>query len=318
MAGKLAKWILAFIFIAIAIAPFASADNMMGEHCEEAFLFEPGSQVMCEQETKFNTWTNLFIDGNEFIMDGVKDSTTGYRDVSIENPELRDIKQGILVIANALTILVMTYAGYMWIASSTNPKKRTKAKAQLVNAIYMLIFLNAGFFIANLGHELGTNMASYLETNTEEFFEETPWLDIKNANPGNDVEATYSRFSSLAVASPVLMLSGWLYTTFMYLRNIVVLLIVALAPLVVVLFFFEPTKPYGAILAVLYGIELFLPVLLFPLFKISTLLFSGSEPKLNILIMASTLLIAVALHLIVVGVAMIKSSGSIWISGEED
>lgn len=310
------KNIAIIILIALAVVPLAAAEDIMGQDCEEAYLFEPGSQIRCEVETKFNIWTELFVEANEFIMEGVKESTTGYRDVSVDHPEIKEIKANILLIANALAVLVLTYAGYIWIVSATDPKKRDQARRQLTSGIYMLIFLNAGFFIANLGYELGTNVASYLESDTEEFFEETPWIKLKNEYPGNDVEATYSKFSSLAVVSPVLLISGWAYTSLMYLRNMVILLLLAIAPLIVVLLFFEPTKPYGVILALLYGIELFLPVLFFPMFKISTLMFSTTNQKLNILIMSSVFIIGVLLHVLIVGVAMIKAAGSIWINEE--
>jgi hypothetical protein len=317
MNGKISfKSIAIMILIALAVIPFAAADDIMGQDCEEAYLFEPGSEIRCEVETKFNIWTLIFVDANEFIMEGVKESTTGYRDVAVDHPEIRDIKQNILLIANALAVLVLTYAGYVYVISATDPRKREQARRQLTSGIYMLIFLNAGFFIANLGYELGTEVASYLESDTEEFFEETPWVELKNEHPGNDVEATYNKFSSLAVVSPVLLVSGWAYTSLMYLRNMVILLLLAIAPLLVVLFFFEPTKPYGVILALLYGIELFLPVLFFPMFKISTLMFSSNQ-KLNILIMSSVFVIGVLLHLLIVGVAMIKAAGSLWIKEEE-
>lgn len=307
------------ILIALAmflLIPLVKAEDILGQDCEEAYLFEPGSEMKCEVETKFNLWTNLFVDGNDFIMEGVKESTKGYRDVSVDNPEIKEIKNDMLLIANALAVLVITYAGYIYIISATDPKKRDQARRQLTGGIYMLIFLNAGFFIANLGYDLGTDIASYLESDTEEFFSETPWIDLKNEHPGNDVEATYDKFSSLAVVSPVLMISGWGYTSLMYLRNMIILLLLALAPLIVVLFFFEPTKPYGVILALLYGIELFLPVIFFPMFKVAGLMFSGNH-RLDILIMSSALIVGILLHLLIVGVAMIKAAGTLWVKEED-
>lgn len=318
---KSRSWIWWAVLAALVVLAFAipvRGDDILGQDCEEAYLFEPGSEVKCQKETEFNMWTNLFVDANEFIMEGVKDSTTGYRDVQTSDAEVQDIKNSILAIANALAVLVLVYGGYLWIISATDPKIRNKARRQIVAAMYMLIFLNAGFFIANLGYELGTKTASYLEVNTEEFFEKTPWEQLKEEYGGNDIEDTYNKFSSLAVASPILLISGWCYTSLMYLRNMVIILLVALAPLIVVLFFFEPTKPYGKLLALLFGVELFLPVLFFPLFKISTLMFKSGEHKINILIMAATLMIAVLLHIVVVGVAMVKSAGSFWVKEEED
>ena len=305
-------WIIFLVLIVLAAAIPVNAGDLMGQHCADAYLFEPGSEIRCETETQYIMWADLFSDSNEFIMEGVKDSTTGYANIDAKNsPEIKNINNNILLIANALAVLILTYAGYLWIISSTDPKGRNKAKRQLINAIYMLIFINAGYFIASLGYDLGTETASYLEVNTEEFFVETPWTELNNANATSlDVEGTYNRFSSLAVASPVLLISGWAYTSLMYLRNMTILLLFALSPLIVVLFFFDPTKPYGSILAILFGIELFLPVLFFPLFKISTLMFSQDDPRINILVMAAALMIAVLLHLTIVAVAIIKSAGS--------
>ena len=317
---RLRKNIALGILIALALVllvPIVRADDILGQDCEEAYLFEPGSEMKCELETKFNLWTNLFVDSNNFIMDGVKASTTGYKDISTTNPKINEIKNDMLLIANALAVLVITYAGYVYIISATDPKKRDKARRQLTNGVYMLIFLNAGFFIANLGYELGTDMASYLETDTEEFFGNEPWINLKNEHSGNDVEATYQKFSSLAVVSPVLMISGWGYTSLMYLRNMVILLLLALAPLIVVLFFFEPTKPYGVILALLYGIELFLPVIFFPMFKVAGLMITSSDHKINILVMSAALMIGILLHLLIVLVAMIKAAGTLWVKEED-
>ncbi len=317
-------WAVAAILLVLAIAIPVNAADILGKDCAEAYLFEPGSQVKCEKETEFNMWSQLLIDSNQNVMDGVKKSTVGYKTINtdpgtnqVTHTGVVDLKNKILLVAELLGVLAITYSGYVWIVSPSNPKARAKAKRQLTNAIYMLIFLNAGFFIANLGYDLGIKTASYLEADTQEFFTKTPWEELKNENTGNDLEGTYAKFSSLAASSPLLILSGWAYITLMFLRNILVVLLLVLAPLLVVLFFFEQTKPFGSMLALIFVVELFLPVLFFPLFKVSTFLFTG-DANINIMIMASTLVVAFLLHIAVIGLIVVKSAGSLRPQEDDD
>lgn len=299
-------WTLAVMLI--LLAPAVLAQDIMGADCSNAYIFEPGAQVKCEVETKYIAWSEILIGSNDFVMEGVKKSTEGYREVTKENSELVAIKNSMLVIAVALAALVLTYGGYLWIISATDAKVRHAAKRQLMGALYMLIFVNAAFFLGGVVFDLSVEVASYLESNTQDFFNQEPWMDIKNANRGTDVEGSFNRFKELVIVSPMLIFSGWLYMATMYLRNIVVLLLLALAPIVVVLFFFRPSRPWGTLLIILFGVELFMPVLFFPMFKIASIMFS-SNSKLNIIIISASLLIAVFLHLAVVGVAIFKSAG---------
>ena len=213
----------------------------------------------------------------------------------------------------------------MYIASSSDPRKRNKAKTMLMSSMYMIIFVGAAHYISTLTFDAGFEAASMVDTNIQGFLTQDPWKELISAEPpesdigegdNEDVARAYARFSSIVSVAPLFILSGWAYILVMYLRNMIVALLTVVAPIIVVLFFFHPTRAFGITLFSLYGVELFIPVFLFPIFKIADVLMSVSDTtaSVKIVIMASALGAAVVLHILLAGVAVVKASA--W-RGEE-
>jgi hypothetical protein len=256
-----------------------------------------------------NVWAQVLAESSGFLMENVKESTAGYRDVDDESDDFGDTKSDVKNIANALILLALTYAGLMYVVSAADPKKRFSAKKQMIAFVYMIIFANAGYYLADMAYGLSISSAVMIESNTDGFMNADPWDDLIGTNTGGGdyVQSSYNKFSSLAVVTPILLVCGWAYVMLMYLRNMLVILLTVLAPLLVVLLFFQPTKAFGKVLTILYGVELFLPALFFPVFSIAEKLI-GDDPQIDIGIIAAALGVAVMLHLVLVGVTIMKSS----------
>lgn len=301
--------LIAIALAVIMLLPMVSAAEVIGSECSSGLILDTKVHEACHQQTNFNVWAQTLADSSDFLMKNAKDSTAGYKDVGGEASKFENTKSGVNKVANALIILAITYAGTIYVVSGTDPKKRFEAKRQLIAFVYMIIFANAAFYLAGLAYDLSQGSATMIESNTDEFMEADPWNDIVNDDAGGEdaLQASYNKFSSVAVVTPIMLVTGWSYVLLMYLRNMVVILLTVLAPMVVVLFFFEPTKSFGKVLAILYAVELFLPALFFPVFEVAGNLL-GSDPQINIGIIASALAVAVMLHLVLVGVTIIKSA----------
>ncbi len=303
------KRIFLVLFLAILLVPLAGAVEVIGKSCSGGIILDTKVHEECHQETTMNTWAHTLAKSSDFVMKNAKESTAGYKDIEEESSEFNDTKSNVRNIANALILLALMYAGLTFVISGTDPKKRFDAKRQMIAFIYMIIFANAAFYLAGLAYDLSTKSAGMIESDTDDFMTKDPWNDLINQNEGGNqtMQASFNKFSSLAISTPILLLSGWSYVLLMYMRNMVVVLLTVLAPIVVVLFFFQPTKAFGKVLAILYAVELFLPALFFPIFAIAEKIL-GSDASLNIGIMASALAVAVLLHIVLVGVTIMKAS----------
>ncbi len=316
--GKMKKLIF-LLLIALLIVPLAQA-SVIGKSCSGGKTFDIESQEQCHQETNFNIWAHTLADSSKFLMESVKASTTGYKDITEDTNAFNDIKSSVKNIASLIILLAITYAGTLYIVSGTDPKKRFGAKKQLIAFVYMIIFANIAFYLAGMVYDVSVGATWVVESdNTQDFMNADPWQDLIDSEESGDdadyVQSAYNKFSSLAVATPILLISGWAYVLLMYLRNMLVILLTVFAPLIVVLFFFQPTKAFGKVLAILYVVELFLPVLFFPVFAVADKILGG-DYIMDIGIMASALAVAVVLHLVLVGVAIMRSS-QLGISSEE-
>ncbi len=306
------KFIMIMFFILLLI-PFSSASENLGSSCGMAHPSEPAKVLECEKQTEFILWSRILSKSSDFVMKGVEDSTLAYDWFEIDSDGFKSngldrMMKFMLILGNSLVLLVLVLSGYMWITSSADPKKRDKAKSYLTNAIYMIIFINFGFLIANIALDVSTETSYFLQDEIgDDFFNTQPWNNITNKVDEKDLEGNYNVFSSIVTTAPVLFISGGLYISSMYFRNIIIVLLMILSPIIILLFFFEPTKSFGKILAILYGIELFLPLMFFPLFRICNLMISGKDNEISIMIIAATLMVAVAIHVIVVSVAILKS-----------
>lgn len=305
-----------FVFLMfLAFLPVAFSVEALGPSCDNNENYGVKEQVLCGQETELLSKISVYSQNSQDVLDSVKESTQTY-DVKSNNT-LSDIQNNVLFIASGLILFVFTYSGLMWIVSSTSPKQREKAKKYLTASFYMILFVVAASYLTDLAHDLSNGSVVALSSSSDTFFDASPWYDIANKDYGGSdhISNFQVRYNKLESISPVFIFIGWIYLILMYLRNMLIVLFTVLAPLIIIMFFYPPTRSYGKFILALYLIELLIPIVFYPVFAIAAGMFSGVSETTQITIMAAALAVASILHVLLLVVGVMKASSY---SGGED
>ena len=289
---------LMYVLIILVFLPgvFVGAD-VLGVDCQGAFSLDPQAQAKCELETRYIYEAQIFIDQNDLIMNQTQIVTERYNQgLPAAIQHLGDI---VLVVANFLLVLVLVYGGYIWIISAADPEQRHYAKKILTNFFFMIIFVNAAFFFFAIALDVSSSSIQLIKADTDTFFEAQPWENLTNSYAGQlNLTQSFERYNTIQSPSKVLFATGWSYVLLMHLRNIIILTVYVISPLVLVLLLFVPTRDYGKFLLVLFLVEVFVPILFFIIFRVAALLLEGSvDHHYNFILICSALFSSAVLHL---------------------
>ena len=87
------------ILVILAILPIVTAvGSLIGTSCDvnsDSLM----AREECAQETKYLSWANVISDSCKFVMDSVRESSVGYKNLKEPESELKDIKNKITVIS---------------------------------------------------------------------------------------------------------------------------------------------------------------------------------------------------------------------------
>ncbi len=166
----------------------------------------------------------------------------------IENPPSIALFQGVWqVIVALLSILygfLFLYAGYQFMTSGHDVVKRELAKESLKNAILLIIFVQASFYLYGLMLELGSALASTVLVQVDPAFFQLTADNVVNVALEFLLVLTYA----------VVLLATIVVLT---LRYLVVAAGVIFAPVGIFCYFVPPLRSYGKLILNLLGMAIF-------------------------------------------------------------
>ena len=196
--------------------------------------------------------------------------------------------------------LLIIWAGFTFIISGYDPRKREHAKEWLQNIIVMIVLVHASYFIYELAVELGSVMTSTTLTLIPESF-----FLLTIDNPTNiALEIIFAVFYILTLLLTSLIL---------VIRYDIVAVGVALFPLAIFSYFLPPLRPYGLLLLHFMGVCIFVTfldaVLLVGFAKLVEIpLFAN----IKILVMIAAFGLISLLMLFLMLFSIVKAGFSIW------
>jgi len=300
------RFINIFLILFLLLLPASFSQISLGPSCKDNVAFDSSAYAKCLHETELNSRITTLETNAQKITLLVKNSLTS-TDLTGNN-SLEILKNRIYYIAISLILLVFTYSGVIWITSSTDPQKREISKNYLINSFYMMIFVMGASTLTGMSADFSNQLVTSLNPGDQSnFFTSNPWSLIKSGN-SNDLQ---SGFDKLSTSVPIFLLIGWAYLIFMYLRNILVVLFTVLSQLIIILFFFRPTKSFGKMFFTIYFIELLIPIIFYPIFTIAGSLMASTPDYISkIYIMSAALASALIVHVLLLILGVIKSSDS--------
>ena len=155
-------------------------------------------------------------------------------------------------LAGILFLVVVAYAGYLFLFSSIDISKRIQAKQQVWNIFLIILFTNLSLFLALLILEISNLITRYI------------WTSMLN-----EQIAAKSMVEIIYAVSPILSIFYFLiFLIFgipllvkMVARFVILIAFLAALPLIVTLNFFLPTRQFGVKFIRLFFINAFFPIL---------------------------------------------------------
>jgi hypothetical protein len=314
---KLAVLMFAVLMFLFA-APFAlSADEPAGgiisPYCGTTNAYSLVDQVKCEAHTNLLGEISILSESSKNLMADIKKSD-GF---AVELDKSTDIFKFTSMFAGMLLAFMATYTGYMYISSAGFPEKREKAQEQLKNIVFAAVFVVALMPFITLTGDLGqatTNMFYEKYINQPEFDDLTTldtFADVEENGGEDKYLNSLNRYGYLTSTNSYFTTSANMYLISLHGRKVALMFLVAIAPLALLLYFFEPTKEFGKLFLYLYFIELFIPIVFILVLRFASILapadVEAAKQMTKMTILTASLFFAVFLHAAIVLAAIGKS-----------
>jgi len=296
--------LIPLITLLLLILPIAL--SLSSTECTNVEALNYAKQARCDLDTVILSEINTMTKTNDVMIKEVFDAT-GRQEIT--TGQAQELFNFFYYIFWALFVLGVTYTGYLFMLNSASPAKRLAAKKQLKNIFIIGILIVALPLIIHETNSLSNNLSTYIydETINEDYFTFDSFTPESGTGLEQDIEikgtleATTSFFQSGAMA----------YLVSANARNIILLTLISLSPIILLLFFFIPTQEYGKMLAALFFIEYFIPSVYMGIFSFAeTIAGTGSTLEIEaqkIVVLSSALIFATILHLAIVAIAVLKS-----------
>jgi hypothetical protein len=303
MSSQKLKYVFLIVLFLGLFIPSVSAETIVSDLCNDVDPFDYTKLMECQIDSYLSTSNRVLSDQVDQISDEIISSTTGeILDVS-ESAKYFALFSYVFV---GLLVLITALTGYSYIMNSDNPTKRNEAKRTFTFIIIsgVIVILLPIAIVETYNASTALNLAVKSQSRLsggDDIFNMPSFVD----SDGDGIEQSADRFSKLYSNAPLFVKAGRAYTISMNARHLLVLLLISLAPMILLGFIYSPTKEYGKLLAYLFVLELFYPVVSIIVLHFS-LVMSGDE--VNMVIVSSALILAVVFHIILILATIFKAS----------
>ena len=204
------------------------------EECEDVTFYNPATWMGCGLAKMYQNAVDFLIMPLEQVTEAFGELMTIEIDISTLGPYWAKINY----IASAFIVLMILYAGYLWIFSAVDAEKRRLAKQQTLDLIYVVIFINLSLIFGWLLIEITNSIVSYV------------WGAFLNQQI-SDLSITEiilngaSTFILMMLYLIVFIVIGIPFFIKIITRHLVVMILICLLPIIIILYYFAPTKQFG-------------------------------------------------------------------------
>ena len=219
-----------FIFLTILIlipSVFAEDDDNDFSFCDD--LFEELSDAIFYIPEKFFDYI-LYL-----MNQALEPFNNLIREFMEENPDISNNYYNWKIITYILSffyVLIIAYAGFLFIISGHDVVKRELAKEWLKNTLLMLILIQGSYFIYELILELNSTLVQSILSRIPESFYQLQNLGLFNQG---------TQTTLLLIYMIILLITA----VFLAIRIIIIFLGLILFPLGIFLYFIPPLRSYG-------------------------------------------------------------------------
>ena len=302
--------LLAFL---VMLVPIAAQDigDIIDDRCKDVSAFDYAALTTCQVSSTTNSMTTILFKKMDVLVKQIIESTkTNPNFDRSESYEYFDIFQKIFAM---FIVLILTLTGFQFIISNDDPIRRSECKRRFK----LILFSGALLILLPLAMDYSLSVQQKVYSIV---LDETvmggeglkDYIDLDDLKPssGDDVTTDIQKLADIETQLPLLEVSTNAYVVSMNARDIIVLLLMALSPIGLLLFIFEPTKSFGKLFAYLFLVEICIPICNIIVIHYSIVLSGKGEP-LELFMLSSSLLLSVVFHAALVLATVFKASVSV-------
>ncbi|MEA2037411.1 MAG: hypothetical protein U9O94_07920 [Nanoarchaeota archaeon] len=228
------KLILLLVTLLVIPLSFALSLDEEPEECQDVEFIRPSTWMGCGLAKMYQNAVGFLITPVEQITEAFGELMIIQIDISTLGPYWAKINY----VASAFIVLMIIYAGYMWMFSAIDAEKRKIAKQQTIDLIYVIIFVNLSLIFGWLLIEITNSIVTYV------------WRAFLNQQI-SDLTVTEiilngaSTFILMFLYVIVFILIGIPFFIKIISRHLVVMILICLLPIIILLYYFTPTKQFG-------------------------------------------------------------------------
>ncbi len=243
------KWI-SVIIIALLLASDCLALDLDSEpeECEEVEFYRPSTWISCGLAKMYQNAVDFLIMPLEQVTEAFGELMTIEIDIATLGPYWAKINY----IASAFIVLMILYAGYLWLFAAVDTEKRRIAKEQALNLIYLIIFINLSLIFAWLLMMITNSFVVYV---WESFLNQ----QISDLTIREIILNGASTFVLMLLYVLVFIIIGIPFFIKIITRHLVVMILICLLPIIMILYFFTPTRQFGKKLVEILAINSIFP-----------------------------------------------------------
>ena len=304
-----------YLLLIILLIPLAWAIQTSTE-CEGVTSLDYNKQARCQLDTNLLMENKLMIDESDRLITDIKSATVDYE---VQTLLAADFYIFFKYLFWALYLGVLVYTGYLYMSSAAFPEKRNKAAKQLRNILVIGILIVALPLIIYTTNDLANDVSLTIEN---EAIQDDGYFTFNSITPhASGFDGNIERNAQLDSSTSFFISASKAYLASMNLRHILLLFLISIAPLVLLMFYALPTQEYGKFFVYIFFIEQFLPVANMIVFKFSQILAPGESGNVEmeaakLKILSAALILCVLLHVVLVGLSLLKAVFNIKILSE--
>jgi hypothetical protein len=296
---------LIFIIMFALFIPAVFAEVSIFGNCDTVTPYDYQGIMECQLGSYATAGNKVMSDQLIELNSQILQATVGKYDAA-DTSDISDYYALFQYLFAGLLVIVTSFTGYQYMISNDDPAKRDECKRTFKFIIFSGILLVALPLIMSQIYALSSGLNEFvsdmsgIEEGADDPFEMESYLSVSETG----LDETVGRFSQLYAQVPLFVASARAYIASTNARNILVLLLISMAPLILLLFSHPLTREYGKLMAYLFVLEVFLPIANIIILHFSMML-SG---ELNLMMLSSALMLCVAFHLILILATILKAS----------
>jgi len=227
---------LVLLLLILLVVPLINALSLDEEpqECQDVKFYSPSTWISCGLAKMYQNAVNFLIMPLEQVSEGFGKLMTIEISISTLGPYWAKVNY----MASAFMVLLILYAGYLWLFAAIDGEKRRLAKEQTLNLIYLIFFINLSLIFAWLLMMITNSFVGYVWNS---FLNQ----EISDLSIRDMILNGASNLVLMLLYVLVLLIIGIPFFIKIITRHLVVMMLICLLPIIILLYYFSPTRQFG-------------------------------------------------------------------------